>query len=52
MFGFCSKGYDIASAEQGVERDAELDADTEDIIDTQPRREMEERVDYCHEEIH
>ena len=32
MLGFCSKGYDIASAEQGVEWDAESDVDTEDII--------------------
>ena len=34
MLGFNSKGYDTTSAEQGVERDAKSDADTEDIIDS------------------
>ena len=32
MLGFCSKGYDTASAEQGVERNVESNADTEEII--------------------
>ena len=32
MLGFCSKGYDTASAEQGVEWNVESDADIEDII--------------------